>query len=398
MSNAGTRPHTAASLSDDEIEDVRYMPRGSPKFDFQRAQYKPQPAFRVLEELLKDYLKPKNNAHYSIDDIIAETCATEDHYTQGSGRIRKAWLALGDRAETFKAWIEFIPEDYGLKIVKAGFGVILQMAQESADNRDRIIHTFQRVSDTVSDININSKILDWDKATRESALDLFGAIADILVELLKFGPNLGQKDAETDRQSKFSMSKVSRIMRPNGSKQNKISEDQLDELLVILERRAARLQSTISSRRDKTIMDIKKITLEESRQASQIRYTTKSIEIQTRQIGKGVETTEAKVEQINETLLRAEGDVKQMNRTMQQQAIEINQIKAVMERLEESFLRGTSNMHPEELNWLMDEKQQCQDLRSYTESSTKRPGNNMLGPLISLIRKGKLLTDIFSLF
>ncbi|KAK6524568.1 hypothetical protein TWF281_011472 [Arthrobotrys megalospora] len=393
MNNTDSRHYVdiTTSFIDNEMPKVHPAFQNPSRLDNQTAQYKPPPAFKVLEEILREHVQSKygiKDQDYSLGDVLAQTNAAEDHYTQGSSKVRKAWLSLGDRADTLRAWLEFIPEDYGLKIVKAGFGVILQMAEDSARNRDEIIDTFRRVTDAVSEIKINTASLDWDKAVRESALDLFGAIADILIELLKLGPKSNQQGSD-DSPSLKSKSSVfsSRVLRTTKSGKREKVSDNLDELLEAMERKAARLQSFISSRRDKTIMDNKKITLEVNRQASEIRYNTKSIEIQSRKISKDVEETGSKVEHISETLHQTEANVRHISEAVNQQGSELKEIKVYLEKYEEIFRTRTSSLPPEELSFLMDEKQQYKDLMSVAEYFAKQARNSMYTLLVDQIKK-----------
>ena len=253
------------------------------------------------------------------------------------------------------------------------------MAQESAKNRDQIIDTFQKVNDIVSEIEINTS-LDWDKAVRESALDLFGAIADIIIELLKLGPQVNRQDKNSVFSSKsLKMTRSNERERPSGN---------LDELLATTEGKAARLQSFISSRRDKTIMDTHKVTLEGNRQVSEIRYNTKNIEMQSREIGHDVKETGSKVERISETVHQTEADVKHINEALDQHGSELKQIKAYLERYENIFRTKTSTLSPEELEFLMDEKQQHQDLKSFAELLANQARSSMYTLLVDQIKKG----------
>ncbi|RVD84978.1 uncharacterized protein DFL_003313 [Arthrobotrys flagrans] len=394
MDNTETRRYVniTASFIDDEMPKVHPAFRSPSRFDNQTAQYKPPPAFKVLEEMLREHFQSKygiRDQDYSLDEVLTRTNAAGEHYAGGLSKIQKGWLSLGNKAESLKAWLEFLPEEYGLNIVKAGFGVILEMAQESAKNRDQIIDTFRRVNDIVSEIEINKASLDRDKTVRESALDLFGAIADIIIELLKLGPKVNRQDSEESPspKSKNSMFSPKALKMTKSTKREKPSGN-LDELLATTERKAARLQSFINSWRDKTITDTYKTTLEGNRQVSEIRYNTKNVEIQSRKIGQDVKETGSKVEQISETLHQTEADVKHISEAVDQQGSELKQIKVYLERYEELFRTRTSSLSPEELKFLMDEKQQYQDLKSFAEFYfAKQARSSMYTLLVDQIKK-----------
>lgn len=53
--------------------------------------------------------------------------AEKDYENQGQNRWHRLWYGLGGKAEVATPWIEIIPSEYGLEIVKTGVAVILQV-------------------------------------------------------------------------------------------------------------------------------------------------------------------------------------------------------------------------------------------------------------------------------
>ncbi|KAK6345985.1 hypothetical protein TWF730_010320 [Orbilia blumenaviensis] len=367
---------TVSSFIDNEMPKVHPAFRNPSRFDNQTAQRKLQPAFSVLEKLLREKFQSRygiQDQDLSLADILERLDAASNQNAGESSIIRKAWLGLGDRSEKLKAWLELIPEDYGLNIVKAGFGIILEMANESAKNRDKINDTISKVFGIVSEIEINAEALDWDKVIRESALDLFGIIADILTELLKLvpadrqSPEDNRSSSSNSSNSKSKSSKTSSLFHSIAPKTTRSSRheierisENLEDLLAMTERKATRLHSRIGSRRDKTIMDIHKLTLEEKRESSAIRYNTQSIDTRSKKMDQNMEKMSGVLDQ-------ATANVKHISEAMEQQGTELKSVKATLERYEEMFRENTANVSKRKMGFLMDGKLQQEDLESIAE-------------------------------
>lgn len=62
------------------------------------------------------------------DDLTKSLLAAEEDYEdRGKDRWRRIWYGLGDKAELATPWIEIIPNEYGLAVVKTGVAVILKV-------------------------------------------------------------------------------------------------------------------------------------------------------------------------------------------------------------------------------------------------------------------------------
>lgn len=62
------------------------------------------------------------------DDLTESLLAAENDYAdQAKDRWRRIWYGLGDKADIVNPWIELIPNEYGLAIVKASVAVILKV-------------------------------------------------------------------------------------------------------------------------------------------------------------------------------------------------------------------------------------------------------------------------------
>ena len=96
-------------------------------------------AFSDLQDALTRYreLLPDSNAASILREDKSEWSSVIDHVNgirpAYEARVRKSrgvfgrfWSELGLRAESLKPWLELIPDDHGLRTLRAGLMVILQ--------------------------------------------------------------------------------------------------------------------------------------------------------------------------------------------------------------------------------------------------------------------------------
>ncbi|KAI1856391.1 hypothetical protein JX265_011638 [Neoarthrinium moseri] len=97
----------------------------------------------------------------SWDDVLnqLESAKSEDP-TFSRKASRKSDRVLADAAPYMQPWIELIPEEYGLSIIKGGLALIFSSAKHKVENRERILRTFEDIPDIIR--------------TMEAACKLFG--------------------------------------------------------------------------------------------------------------------------------------------------------------------------------------------------------------------------------
>lgn len=64
------------------------------------------------------------------DDLTESLLTAEkDYEDQGKDRWRRIWYGLGNKADVTTPWIEIIPNEYGLAVVKTGVALILKVCK-----------------------------------------------------------------------------------------------------------------------------------------------------------------------------------------------------------------------------------------------------------------------------
>jgi hypothetical protein len=61
------------------------------------------------------------------DDLHVTFATLFSGYQSSNGKIKGAWYKAGERKEHIEAWVAFIPDAFGLSVVKAGVGLVLKV-------------------------------------------------------------------------------------------------------------------------------------------------------------------------------------------------------------------------------------------------------------------------------
>ncbi|KAG6356455.1 hypothetical protein INS49_015843 [Diaporthe citri] len=88
------------------------------------------------------------------DDLTESLLTAEkDYEDQGKDRWRRIWYGLGDKADVTTPWIEIIPNEYGLAIVKTGVALILKLARKFLEKRKKILQAFEEIRKAMTSAN-----------------------------------------------------------------------------------------------------------------------------------------------------------------------------------------------------------------------------------------------------
>lgn len=108
------------------------------------------------------------------DDLTESLLAAEkDYEDQGKDRWHRIWYGMADKTELVTPWIEIIPNEYGLAIVKTGVAVILkvcslgpilvdalrwltrlnQLAKKSLEKRKKVLQAFEEIQKAMTSAN-----------------------------------------------------------------------------------------------------------------------------------------------------------------------------------------------------------------------------------------------------
>lgn len=170
--------------------------------------------------------------------------------------------------------------------------------------REAILGTFNEVARMANEIELRKDSFNWNKKTVAATADLYGALANIMVELLKLGSS-SEGDQRSSSKSKpltfFSASK-----RKLAQQQQVMTSTDLAELVTEMRKKAETLKSTIDTSRDNDIRKIAKGTANIEIQTNQIRMTATTSEVTTRKISSKVDEMSVSVNNIQPSLKKVE--------------------------------------------------------------------------------------------
>ncbi|KAJ0106752.1 hypothetical protein J7T55_001276 [Diaporthe amygdali] len=161
--NPGTdeRAVTAEFLQSDEARQLRPGLSEPPLFDADRGQF------------VSNGPKARN--------LLA---AEKDYEDQGKDRWHRIWYGMADKTELVTPWIEIIPNEYGLAIVKAGVAVILKLAKKSLEKRKKVLQAFEEIQKAMMSANPLKGSFRSHPGVAVALDDLHKAIVDSVNDML----------------------------------------------------------------------------------------------------------------------------------------------------------------------------------------------------------------------
>ncbi|UKZ63509.1 uncharacterized protein TrAtP1_004736 [Trichoderma atroviride] len=98
-------------------------------------------------------------------------------------------ITIGENKETIDPWVNLIPNDYGLCIVKSGLLVLVKLAQRHTDKRRKVIDGFSEIHQVICNATLKRRSFQTDAQVCEAAGDLYVSIVDAIDELLDIVPS-----------------------------------------------------------------------------------------------------------------------------------------------------------------------------------------------------------------
>ncbi|RYP23553.1 hypothetical protein DL765_001067 [Monosporascus sp. GIB2] len=131
---------------------------GSSRFDRRVARFVPSPSYSNLEQALMSYIPEIISIQFIPSRVaLAEKVRQMENLSLRISRMEKAykdtkqglwhkmWYGIGRHKESLDAWIDVVPDDYGLALVKAGLAAVFKLAENSVAKREQIYETFMKL-------------------------------------------------------------------------------------------------------------------------------------------------------------------------------------------------------------------------------------------------------------
>ncbi|KAH0443901.1 hypothetical protein CcaCcLH18_00727 [Colletotrichum camelliae] len=129
-------------------------------------------------------------------EALFEDIATEEAKATNSDRgafdvFNRMIIRIGDKSDAIDPWINLIPNEYGLCVVKCSFAVLLRRAREYADKRKAILDAFVNIRDIMKEAAMKGVHFQADAEAYRCAGDLYEAAVDAIQILSTIIDDLG---------------------------------------------------------------------------------------------------------------------------------------------------------------------------------------------------------------
>ncbi|KAK3315947.1 hypothetical protein B0H66DRAFT_604253 [Apodospora peruviana] len=350
---------TATFVSHD-APDIHGAFGGSAQFDSETGHFAIIAPYRNLALALQEYV-PQNDLSLGVvlgnDTPQSSWDTLFDRLNQAHGKasapntgpleiFKKMWLRVGESADVIDPWVNLIPDSYGLSVVKAAVGIILTVAERSAEKRQKLFDAFTGIRDIIGEANSKRKSFQTDPEVSRCATQVYETIVEAIEEILETLPP-PKKPFEWKRA-------IPRL----GKKQEKTKKKAADPL-IILERvrdSAKELVRAVDRRRDDIIETTGELSEFTSSQVMMIRWIVTEADLTAKETQTQVGEVQIKLEEVDANLKSGVGLLQE---TRDQQHLTNSMLRQASSRM--------ANMNQtieQKIQYLMDQNLQFQNDRT----------------------------------
>ncbi|KAK1635253.1 hypothetical protein BDP81DRAFT_395710 [Colletotrichum phormii] len=131
------------------------------------------------------------------NDLAAAEVKANDSGSGSADAFGHMLVKIGERADRIDPWINLIPDEFGLCVVKSAFALLLDTAKSDSERRQAISDAFLVVRDAIADASSKGIHFQTEPSVYRAAGDLYESIADAIQELLSLVKTQKQLDVTT---------------------------------------------------------------------------------------------------------------------------------------------------------------------------------------------------------
>ncbi|KAH7309774.1 hypothetical protein B0I35DRAFT_440600 [Stachybotrys elegans] len=171
------------------VEEGKQLHAGfgdSSELDVENVQFVELQPYMRLEAPLKAFIFQSLHINVTTfdDGLLAKINSIEKGYEQGKQTLwHRFWYGMGDKKDVVEAWLEVIPSEYGLSIIKAGIAVVFKLAEDSVDRREKILKTFSTLNETLHRLGRECGRFRSDRRVRKTADELHKAVVQAVEDM-----------------------------------------------------------------------------------------------------------------------------------------------------------------------------------------------------------------------
>ncbi|KAJ2978700.1 hypothetical protein NUW58_g7413 [Xylaria curta] len=163
-----------------DIEQVKFVADSQP--------------YNRLERALKDYITETLRIQVTTFDpgLCDRIGDMEKAYRESKqGLWHRFWYGCGDVRDIAEAWLELIPDEYGLSVLKAGVAVVFKLAENSKNKREKVFKTFSTLQEALVRLRPGRARFRADPEVGQSAASLYKAIVRAIEAMMIVLPYMG---------------------------------------------------------------------------------------------------------------------------------------------------------------------------------------------------------------
>ncbi|KAI1746835.1 hypothetical protein F4782DRAFT_523124 [Xylaria castorea] len=173
-----------------------------------------------------------NWVEYSWEDVLMQLeIAKASCLVNNKKASRKADRFLAKAASYTETWIDLIPDEYGLSIVRGGLGLVFSTAAQKVENREKVILAFEDIPDMIRTMETAYKLFgsDGEEDVKGLAKAFYDGLCSDIPDLIQILDGKGSRFKRT----------LNRLAA--GAPET----DKIDAILGRIERRSSKLESSI---------------------------------------------------------------------------------------------------------------------------------------------------------
>ncbi|KAJ0422342.1 hypothetical protein BJY00DRAFT_322533 [Aspergillus carlsbadensis] len=152
------------------------------------------PALRDLQDALEAYNATADESRKinlracTFDEVLAEIESQKRGYSdKGRGPLnagRNGLRIVGDYAHALSPWLDLVPSTMGLSFLNAGLKIVLSIASENAQNREKIFNAFHDIVHLILNITVRQDQFASVQLLRDAATTLYTTLVKSLADLI----------------------------------------------------------------------------------------------------------------------------------------------------------------------------------------------------------------------
>ncbi|CAG8955491.1 hypothetical protein HYFRA_00010358 [Hymenoscyphus fraxineus] len=131
---------------------------GTSHFSISKKEFIPDQPYLQLAQALREYIRQNLRIPFEGeyqgkvgDELCEKILLTEKQYgDRTGGRWHSIWYKMGGKTDMLEGWVNLIPDEHGLAVVKMGLAVVLKLSQDSTERRNKILETFDELRNALT--------------------------------------------------------------------------------------------------------------------------------------------------------------------------------------------------------------------------------------------------------